>query len=183
MSTVVLPEVELPPTNGDALYEIVNGIRVELPSMGIHSTLLGLELYKLLDSFVRQHKLGWVVAEALFILRATPDLRRRPDVAFVSTDRWPLDRPIPQVGDWAVVPNLAVEVNSPHDTVKELLAKLDDYFGQGVQQVWVIAPHARKLYIYDSPTRIRVLTDSDTLDNTVVPGVTLQVGELFQQVG
>jgi Uma2 family endonuclease len=182
MSTVILPEVELPSANGEALYEIVNGIRVELRSMGIHSTLLGLELYKLLDAFVRAHKLGWVVAEALFILRETPNLRRRPDVAFVSADRWPLDRPVPQVGDWAVVPNLAIEVNSPNDTVKELVAKLDDYFSHGVQQVWHIEPHSRRLYIYDSPTRIRGLTDADTLANTVVPGFTLQIGELFQRV-
>lgn len=182
MSTGLLPEVALPPSNGDALYEIVNGIRVEPPSMGIHSTLLGLELYKLLDLFVRQRKLGWVVAEALFILRAAPDLRRRPDVAFVSAQRWALDRPIPEEGDWAVVPNLAVEVNSPHDTVKELLKKLDEYFTQGVEQVWVVEPYARKFYVYDSPTRVRILTGADTLDNTIMPGFTLQVGELFQKL-
>jgi Uma2 family endonuclease len=182
MSTVVLPEVGLPPSNGDALYEIVNGIRVELPPMGIHSTLLGLELYKLLDMFVRQRRLGWVVAEALLILRQTPDLRRRPDVAFVSAQRWPLDQPVPKEGDWAVVPNLAIEVNSPHDTVKEVFAKLDEYFRHGVEQVWLIEPHSRKLCVYDSPTHVRILTDADTLDNTVVPGFTLQIGELFQKV-
>jgi Uma2 family endonuclease len=181
MSTMILPEAGQPSANGDALYEVVNGIRVELRSMGIHSTLLGLELYTLLRSFVRERKLGWIVAEALFILRETPDLRRRPDVAFVSAQRWPLDRPIPEDGDWPVVPNLAVEVNSPRDTLKEVFAKLDEYFRHGVQQVWLVEPHSRKLCVYDSPTRVRILTEVDTLDNTIVPGFTLKVGDLFQQ--
>src|SRR5262249_30121936 len=111
-----------------------------------------------------------------------PDLRRRPDAAFVSVDRWSLDRAIPEEGDWAVVPNLAVEVNSPRDTLKDWFAKLNEYFRHGVTQVWLVQPHSRQLYVYDSATRVRILTDADTLDNTVVPGFTLRVGELFEKV-
>src|SRR4051794_38049926 len=124
MSTVTIREQKPVVENGEALYEVVNGVRVALPPMGIYSTWLGLQLYTVLNQFDWQRKLGWVVAEALLILRETPDLRRRPDVAFVSTDRWPLDRPLPPEGDWPVVPDLAVEVLSPHDVFKDVLAKL-----------------------------------------------------------
>ena len=37
--------------------------------------------------------------------------------------------------------------------------------------VWVVYPEQRQVYIYDSPTQIRVLTTDDTLDGgTVLPG-------------
>ena len=80
------------------------------------------------------------------------------------------------------MPNLAVEVNSPRDTLKEVFAKLDEYFRHGVEQVWLIEPHSRKLCVYDSPTHVRILTDTDTLDNTIVSGFALPVAELFQKV-
>jgi Uma2 family endonuclease len=55
-------------------------------------------------------------------------------VAFVSTERWPLERPIPEDGDWEVVPDLAVEVTSSHDLWDEVLAKMHEYFEKGVRQ-------------------------------------------------
>jgi Uma2 family endonuclease len=168
------------PADSEALYEVVDGVVEELPPMGIYSIWIALELYDRLRPFVRQHKLGWVVAEGLFILREEPDLRRRPDVAFVSADRWPLDRPLPETGDWAVVPNLAVEVISPNDLFDKVQAKLDEYFSLGVRQVWLIVPKFRKLYVYESPTRARILTGADTLQDTVVPGLTLRLDDLLQ---
>lgn len=91
----------------------------------------------------------------LFILDVTRDLRRRPDVAFVSAERWPLSHTFPETGDWNVVPDLAVEVLSPPDVVKDVLAKLREYFHYGVQVVWVIAPEEQQVYAYTAPTRVQ----------------------------
>jgi len=182
MSTMTLPEGNRVSENGEALYEIVNGIRVELPSMGIYSSLLALALYDFLGPFVRQHRLGRVTVETLLILDEANDLRRRPDVAFVSGERWALDRPVPTTGDWAVVPDLAVEVSSPHDLRKAVLAKMREYFKFGVKQVWLVEPDFHEVYVYDSPTRVRILSDADTLDNTVIPGVSLIIGDYFREV-
>src|SRR5437879_13743849 len=81
-----------PLMSDDALYEVVNGQRVELPPMSIYAVWIGSRLQARLAPFAEAKKLGTVVTEALFILDAANDLRRRPDVAFVSTERWPLDR-------------------------------------------------------------------------------------------
>jgi Uma2 family endonuclease len=119
--------------------------------------------------------------EMLFVLDPSSNLRRRPDVAFVSTTRWPLDRALPATGDWDVVPDLAVEVISPNDVFKDILAKLREYFHYGVQVAWVVAPEEQQVYVYDSPTRVRILTIQDELTGgEVVSGFRLPLVQLFQ---
>ena len=48
---------------------------------------------------------------------------RRPDLAFVSAAKWPLDRLLPETGDWRIVPDLVVEVVSPNDVFQDVLSK------------------------------------------------------------
>ena len=112
----------------EPLYEIVDGQRVDLQPGSAYTTWLASRLHGLLWSYTEEHGLGTCVMEMLFILDAERNLRRRPDVAFVSTDRWPLDREIPTTGDWAIVPDLAVEVISPNDIFQDVLTKLHEYF-------------------------------------------------------
>jgi Uma2 family endonuclease len=111
------------------------------------------------------------------------DIRRRPDVAFVSAQKWPLDQPLPETGDWEVIPDLAVEVVSPNDVFQDVLKKMAEYFRLGVRQVWIIIPSHRQIYCYDSPTTSpRVLNVGEELDGgTLLPGLRLPVGSLFQQ--
>jgi len=165
----------------EPLYEIVNGQRVELPPMSAYATWLASRLHGRLWPYAEDKGLGTSVTEMLFVLDAEHNLRRRPDVAFVSTTRWPLDRALPETGDWDVVPDLAVEVISPNDVFKDVLAKVREYFHYGVQVVWVIAPEERQVYVYDAPTHVRILTGQDELmGGEVVPGFRLPLGQLFQ---
>src|SRR5712692_3429560 len=122
------------PAQDEPLYEIVDGQRVDLLPMSAYATWLASRLQGRLGPYVEEHALGTSVTEMLFILDAERDLRRRPDVAFVSAGRWPLDRVVPSTGDWKVVPNLAVEVISPNDVFKDVLARLREYFHYGVQR-------------------------------------------------
>jgi Uma2 family endonuclease len=165
----------------EPLYEIVNGQRVDLPPMSAYATWLASCLHGRLGPYIEDKGLGTSVVAMLFVLDAEHDLRRRPDVAFVSTARWPLDRALPMIGDWEVVPDLAVEVISPNDVFKDVLAKVREYFHYGVQVVWVVAPEERQVYVYDSPTHVRILTRQDELTGgEVVPGFRLPLGLLFQ---
>src|SRR3989442_12814159 len=92
----------------EPLYEIINGERVDLPPMSAYATWIASRLHLRLGLYAEDKGLGVSVAEMLFVLDAEHNLRRRPDVAFVSTDRWPLDRALPATGDCDVVPDLAV---------------------------------------------------------------------------
>jgi len=166
----------------DALYEIVHGQRVELPSMGIRSTWLGTRLTKLLSIHVDERLLGTVVSEGLFILDEEEAQQRRPDLAFVSAATWPLEREIPLIGDWKVVPELAVEIVSPNDLFEKLLEKIEEYFARGVKQVWVVSPTVEKVYVYDDPVKVRVLALKDELDGgALLPGFHLKVADLFRR--
>jgi Uma2 family endonuclease len=150
--------------------------------MSAYATWLASRLHGRLWPYAEDKGLGTSVTEMLFVLDAEHNLRRRPDVAFVSTARWPLDRTLPETGDWEVVPDLAVEVISPNDIFKDVLAKVREYFCYGVQVVWVVAPEERQVYVYDSPTHVRILTGQDELTGgEVVPGFRLPLGHLFQQ--
>ncbi len=170
------------PVKEEALYEIVNGQKVELPPMSIYSSWIASRIDRRLGSHAETHGLGAVVVEGLFILDPAKNLRRRPDVAFVSAEKWPLDRPMPETGDWELIPDLTVEVVSPNDVFQDVLAKMREYFRLGVKQVWIVLPVDREIYVYDSPKNLRILTAVDELDGgTLLPGLRLPVGSLFQR--
>jgi Uma2 family endonuclease len=167
----------------DELYEVIDGKRVGLPPMGLFAVWIASDLYAYLAPFVRTQKLGRAITEALFHLPAPINRDRRPDVAFVSYQRWAKDRPMPRKSNaWDVVPNLATEVVSPTDSAEELDDKIAEYFRAGVQLVWVVYPMQSKIHVYSSPTQIAVLTRADVLDGgAVVPGFKLPLAELFTE--
>src|SRR5438876_10064342 len=119
MATIPETAVPLaPPTDKpDALYEFVDGEWRETPRMGAFAGLLASILVTELNNFARPNRRGLAVSEVLF--RLDPDgLARRPDVAFLSSERWTYPTPLredPAV--FEVVPDLAVEVNSPNNTL------------------------------------------------------------------
>jgi hypothetical protein len=117
------------PPDGDMLYEVVNGLVREVPGMGALAGYVASVLAQSMGSFVTAHKLGVVVIEVLFRLKADGSLKRRPDIAFVSWARCPdllqMDYDPPE-SDQA--PNLAVEVVSPTNTAIEIEEKIDRLF-------------------------------------------------------
>jgi Uma2 family endonuclease len=164
----------------DILYEVVDGRRVE-KMMGFYECGIASILAEYLAVFVRAQRLGRVRVETPFLIDPTRKLERRPDVAFVSYDRWPRDRRLPRANAAPVVPDLAVEVVSPTNTASEIQAKRHEYFQAGVRAVWVIFPDQREVYAYSSPTSVRILPHDGELDGgEVVPGFRLPVAALFE---
>src|SRR5262245_8561688 len=84
-------------------YEVIDGVRVEREPIGAFETVLASWLCYLLNSFVAGKKLGLAVNEVLFVLHAARNLKRRPDVAFVSYARWPAPV-VARESAWNVVP-------------------------------------------------------------------------------
>lgn len=181
MATATLPDLKPDRSTADEpLHEIVRGERVELPEMAARSNVLKGRLYLRLGRFVEEQALGWAVVETQFVLDEFGDEQRRPDVAFVSIERWPLDREVPLEGDWQVVPDLAIEVGSTHDKLADFLIKIEDYFTYGVRQVWYVFPEKELVYVYDSPTPLHILARDDRLENAqLLPGFSLPLSDLF----
>src|SRR5712691_6844035 len=163
-------------------YEGVNGVRVEREPMGAFETVLASWLCYLLNSFAVGRKLGLAVSEVLFVLNAQQDVKRRPDVAFVSSARWPTSV-VAREPAWNVVPDLAIEVVSPSNLAEEIDSKITDYFQAGVRLVWVFYPDSGRVYVYQSPTQVSILERTDTLDGgEVLPGLQLPMAQLYEAV-
>jgi Uma2 family endonuclease len=169
-------------SSGLRLYEVVGGQIVEKPEMGVVESLLASLLLRRMANHSDENQLGRVVAETLFLLDPGLGLKRRPDLAFVSTQRWPLRRRVLRTEAWEIVPDLAVEIVSLTNTAEQMAEKIEDYFRSSVRQVWVVYPGTSKVYLYDTPTSVRILQVGDDLDGgSVLPGFRLALEHLFLQ--
>ncbi|HET6423965.1 MAG TPA: Uma2 family endonuclease [Planctomycetaceae bacterium] len=163
----------------DALFETINGVRVEKQPMGAYAVTIASELARLLGNFVNQLRLGLVSTEVLFLLNREPRQERRPDLSFVSRARM-RGEPPPISGAWDVIPDLAVEVVSPTNAADEIEKKVTEYLDYGVQQVWVLYPESRRLYIHRSRCEVAVVGEDDRLSGgDLFPGLEFRLGDVF----
>ena len=166
----------------DALYEIVDGKIIEVPGLSAYAATLAERLFLAIRTVVHPSRLGFVKIETMFILDEAKNLRRRPDVAFVSAERWPLDREMPIEGEFAVVPDLVVEVLSPNDISREVAEKRREYLRHGVRQVWTVLPESREITVHHSTTKPDFYEEGDTLEGgEILPGFRLPISELFRR--
>ena len=181
MASVVLEasdDLISPP--GDGLYEIIDGKPVE-KVMGVYevhvTNLIGL----LLGRFVFDHQLGLVESEMLFDFGRNHRHQRRPDVAFISYQRWPKGRKIPRDNAFSVVPDLVVEVVSPSNSANEVEGKIVEYLEVGVRLVWIVYPTTARIYIHDGSSTVRVISRDGELDGgDVLPEFRLPLRSLFE---
>jgi Uma2 family endonuclease len=164
---------------GDQRRELVRGeLRTMGPAGSEHGAII-INLSVLLAVYVRQHKLGVVFgAETGFVLARDPDVVRGADVSFVKALR------IPRTGIpkkfWEGVPDLAVEVVSPSDSLEEVEEKVDDYLNAGTALVWVVNPRRRTIAVHRSGQNPRILHEGGTLTGEdVIPGFECRVAEAF----
>jgi len=182
-TTLEAPVVVGPPPFEDdgERYEIIDGKRVEMPPMSAFASILASRIVVQINIFALANQAGEAVTDTLFRLPLPRSRNRRPDGAFVSYKRWPKDKP-QRVRDnaWDVVPDIAIEVVSPTDFAEDLLIKLDEYFRAGVLLAWVVYPSLRLIHVYESMTRIRVVTSADELDGAaVLPGFRVAAATLY----
>jgi Uma2 family endonuclease len=184
VATITMPEatdsIEAVVGSDEILYEVVDGQLVETPPMGAYPTKLATTLGVHLGSFLLSRPSGQLVIEAIF--RFDRRNQKRPDVAFVSFDRWAEGRRAPDGDPWDVIPDLAIEVVSKNDLAWEVLGKVHFYLKAGVRSVWLVYPNVDVVHIFDSPTQVRVLTRDDVLDGgDVIPGFRLPLASLFEK--
>jgi Uma2 family endonuclease len=159
-------------------YELVEGVLQKTPPPGEDHAAISLIIGASLLYYVNSHQLGLVTSERGFILRADPDTVRAPDVAFVRQER--IDTTGRIRGYRQGAPDMAVEVNSPHDRPGQVAAKVRDYLAAGTRMVVVVDREPRLVTVYQAPDKITFLTINDTLDGgDIVPGWQLPVADLF----
>jgi Uma2 family endonuclease len=157
--------------------ELVDG-ELQMSPTGLEHELIGARLIYLLMSAARRRKSGDVYGSSAGYRMPNGELRS-PDVSFVSAKRLPGGKSPKGFGHFA--PDLAVEILSPDDTVKETEAKIAEYFAAGTRLAWLVNPKTKTVTVYHSPTGKRRLTAEEKLSGEgVVPGFVCRVGELFE---
>ena len=179
-SPILAPE---PIDKPDGLYEVVDGHFLE-KEMGVFESEIAAILYDAIKAYLSDRPLGKVTIEYLFLLDTEKNLRRRPDVAFISAARWPIGKRAPREAAWNVVPDLAIEVLSPGNRTRDDARKLEEYFRAGVRLVWFVNPESSRVYVHthDSPLSVQILPITESLDGgDVLPGFRLPLAELFAE--
>ena len=162
-------------------YELVEGDLRQMSPAGHNHGRIAMRLAIPLGKFVADNNLGEVyAAETGFKLRTNPDTVRAPDVSFIRLER------VQEIGEtegfWPGAPDLAVEVNSPGDTIREVEEKVEEWLNAGTSLVWVVSPKLHTVTAYRSLTDIVTLTERDMLDGgDVVPGFQYSVADLFSR--
>jgi Uma2 family endonuclease len=177
----------LPMETDEALYELVNGQRVEMPPMSIRAVTVATRLSTFINSFAGPRRLGEAFLEMLIQAPVPEDVdrNRRPDVCFVSIAKLNEARPEDENANaWDVVPDLAIEVTSPTDRAEEQRGKVQEYLRLGIPWVWVVYPSLRIVDVYDSSGVARTFGPDGLLPGApVLPALEIPLGELFRPIG
>jgi Uma2 family endonuclease len=165
-------------------YEVVNGDIVELPPMSNYAGQVANHLNRAMIGYLIANDIGESGIELLFRIPLPEDRsrNRKPDMAFVSYERWPRSKPFPYTGNARdVVPDIAAEIVSPGDAADDLIAKAREYLRGGVRLVWIVYPLAQEVHAYLPGVRdVRVYFATDELDaGEILPGFHTSVGALF----
>ena len=162
------------------LYLIDGELYEMSPVNRTHARLASVLIYYM-QGFVMAKSLGEVHTEAGY---HPPDDRNTllaPDVAFVSHARLsklPEDRFIP------VMPDLAVEIASPSDSLQQIRRKASIYLNNGASLVWIVLPAEKGVDVCRSSDGARLdiefVGQSDKLSGEhILPGFELDVTQLF----
>ncbi len=169
-------------TEPEGRYEVVRGVVVEKAPMGVFEAEVASVVLEHLGPIARSRRIGRAVSETLFLIDPATDLKRRPDLAFVSHERWPLENRAPRAPVWEIVPEIAVEIISPTNLANEVEGRVGEYLKAGVRLVWVVYPIHGVVYVYESADVVRPLrlAKDDVLDGgAVASGFALALTDLL----
>ena len=158
-------------------YELIQGELIEMSKPGSRHAELESRINGELYIYLKANPLGKVLGESGFKLETSPDVVRAPDVSFFVAKR---ASEVSRPGFRTQAPDLAVEINSPHDVMSEVLDKARWWLRHGTLQVWVVDDKTRTVTVYLPDGTARIYGDNDTLTaDPVLPGFSLPLAELF----
>ena len=163
-------------------FELIDGDLKEM-NVSFLSTYVAGEIYGHLRDHVRPRRLGWVSPEGTSYrcFPDDPDQVRRADTAFHALNRLTEERARTE-GHCSVVPDLVVEVVSPHDLGSDLEEKRNDWLAAGAKLVWIVHPNTRSVHAYLADGTGRVFNRSEVLSaDPVLPEFRVPVADPFRR--
>lgn len=161
--------------NDGRKYELVNGRIQIVPTGGRHGKI-GYRLARRVGNYAPESLEGFDSSTGF---RMAGGNIRSPDFSLMQKARLPQGEPPVDFIDGA--PDLAVEVVSPSENLKDLYQKVLEYFESGAREVWLLFPERKQVYRYTAPLEVEVLREDDVLTGgELLPDFQVRVGELFE---
>ena len=157
-------------------YELVDGEIVVSPAGMRHSAVIS-NINALIWNFLQENPIGTVYSSDVGIAFPNGNVRS-PDVTYVSRAKLPGGESPETLGE--VIPDLAVEVLSPSDSLKELGRKIGEFLENGVPIVWLVDPARQTVTVYRSLTETQQFTSEDMITaEPVLPGFSVPIRRFF----
>jgi len=156
--------------------ELINGELVDVSGNTLGHIALRDALIVLLTPYVREHKLGRVLAEMEYDFDGNA---HGPDVSFFGLEKEKLaDR---DLRVQRFVPDLAIEIASKRDRFDTLFEKTLRYRRCGTAEVYIFSIKTRQVFRY-SEERTIVLNENEEFRPAQIPGFAIRIGELFGMI-
>lgn len=163
------------PENSERRFELINGEVIEKMPTEEHGVIAS-NLHGQLFIYLQQNKIGRLIIEGRFKIPDDEHNARLPDIAFTRAER---ALPVTKHGAVPQMPDLAVEIKSPTDSVIAMREKALYYLKNGASMVWLVYPEKATVEIH-TPEDLRVLASDDHIDGgDVLPGFSLLVSDIF----
>ena len=169
--------------DGGLRYELIDGELIEMPGPSTLHGNVAARFGRFLDQFLDDHDLGSATIGSGYYADENRYTVLFPDVAAISYQRAPL--PLPD--NWRpVMPELAIEVRSRSNTMRELRDKARLYLRLGSELVWIAQPAEQSVEVWrmgsDGSFENDTLHRSDTLSGeSILPGLELKLSAVFRQ--
>jgi Uma2 family endonuclease len=162
--------------HSDKLLELINGRIVEKVTTEEHGYIV-INIGAELRDWVRHTKVkGYYSTEAGVELPDDDKNHRRPDVSFrLTADE------LSKEGVLDTMPDFAVEVVSPTNSLRQLRDKADFYIANGTRMVWLVIPYLGIVAVHfaDGST-LNYIDDMELSGGDVLPGFRMLVRDVFE---
>lgn len=167
-------------------YELIDGVVSTSPSPSANHQRVSRAIFRQLDAFVEQARIGEVFYEIDVQLGKSADGR---DIVYCPDVMCFLGKASHAVGGrFRIVPAVVVEVVSPESPSRDYQTKRDDYERFGVAEYWLIDPIAEEMHFYRlaNGSYVEAVVDGVFYESEVVAGFRLDLVKVrgaFRAIG
>jgi Uma2 family endonuclease len=164
------------PENQGRLFELIDGEIVEkMPT--VEHGYIALNIGFAFKTYLLQHPIGIATVESHHQIPEDILNSYIPDVSVILGT----EKPFTRKGAAPYMPDIAVEIKSPDDSLKQLRDKAHYYLAHGAQIVWIVLPAQSIVEVYMTDDEMVVGIEEILTGGEVLPGFKLDVKAIFER--